>query len=111
MLKRIVMQMTGLGTALCIRLWALLTALLWNPVNSLLANFTLKFQSVVSLKYLCAKIVLSINLCRAPLITAVQSTRVVLTFASQRLIQIGLQLLTTVRQIPQHVVRLLLKGK
>ncbi len=111
MLKRIVMQMTGLGTALCIRLWALLTVRLWNPVNSLLASYTLKFQSVVNLNLLRAKILLSTKVLLALCITLVQSIRLALKLAVTTSGQIGLRLATTARQILQRVNLLRKKGK
>jgi hypothetical protein len=111
MLKRIVMQVSGLGTALCIRLWGWLITRLWNPVSSWLVSFTRKYLNVAHLLNRYARMVLSFKVLLVSLTTQVQSIKPVLITAKAKAIQIGLQLQTTARQTLLRVKALLKKGK
>ena len=111
MLKRIVMQVSGIGMDQCTRLWAWLTTRLWNPVSNWLVSFTHKYLNVDCLLNQYARMVLSFRVLLVNLITQVQSIKLVLSTAKHKLIQIGLQLQKTVRQILLLVNQLFKKGK
>jgi hypothetical protein len=111
MLKLIVMRVSGLGTALCIRLWGWLITRLWNPVSSWLVRFTLKFQNAINRLRQYVQMALSFKVLLANLTTQVRSIKPVLITAKAKVIQIGLRLQTTARQTLQRVKALLKKGK
>jgi DNA-binding transcriptional MocR family regulator len=111
MLKRIVMQLSGLGTDLSIRLWGWLTTRLWKPVSSLPASFTRKFQSAINLLNPLAQMLPNFKAWRANQITAAQSTKQEPTTAKAKVIPIGSRRQTTAPQTRQAATTASKKNK
>lgn len=111
MFMHIVTQLSGRLMALYTQVLGWLKALLCKLVSNLRVNFIQGFQNAVSLWFQLVQTVLSINRFRANLITAGQLIKAGLTTVKAKVIQIGLQLLTTVRQISQLVRQALLQIK
>jgi hypothetical protein len=106
MLKQIVMQVSGHLTALFFQVLALLKALVCKPVSYLRAKYTRISQNVRNfylLNLLRVPIGSNINLLRVNLITVGQLIKAALISVKVNLLQIGLLLLTTARQIRQLV--------
>jgi hypothetical protein len=111
MLKRIVMQVNGKMASLFTRLWAWLTTQLWSHVSNLRAKFFRKYQNVRNQRLLLALTMSSFNLWRVNLIIVAQLIKAGLSTVKAKLIQIGLLLLKTVRQIRQLVITAYKKSK
>jgi hypothetical protein len=111
MFKRIVMQLSGLVMVQFTQALAWLTALLWKVVNSLRVNCSRLFQSAVNHLNHLVKTLLNFKALLANLIIVVQSIKLVLKRAVTINGQIGQQLLTIARQIPQLVKQALKKNK
>ena len=107
MFMRIVQQVNGLLTGLYTRLSLLVKERLLPSVKQLLASIIQAFQNVASLLSQLAPTTLNIKAWPAPLTTAVQSIKAVLTTAKATAIQIGLQLQTIALQTHQRVMELL----
>jgi hypothetical protein len=106
MFMHIVMQLSGKMASLFTQAWALLMACLWSPVKRLHAKFTRLFQNARNLyllNHLRVQTVSSFSRLLVSLITVAQLIKAGLITAKQALIQTGLQLATTVRQIRQLV--------
>jgi hypothetical protein len=108
---RIVMQLSGRGTALFIQALASLKARLLNSVNKLRVSITQVSLSVGNLLNRLAKILLNFKVLLASLITAVRLIKVVLKRAVTINGRIGSQLLSIVRQTLQRVKARFKKGK
>lgn len=114
MFMHIVTQLSGRLMALYTQVLALLKALLYKLVSNLPARFTQVYQNAAKLyllNLLRVQIGSNTNRFRVSLITAGQLIKAALTNAKASLIQIGLLLLTTVRQIRQHVLTALKQKK
>lgn len=105
MLKHIVTQVSGQVTALYTQVLASLKALLWSLVNSLRASFIRAYQNVVNLFSPLVSTLLKIKALLVSLTTQVQLIKQGLKLVVTTSGQIGSQLLTTVRQIPQAVIQ------
>jgi hypothetical protein len=105
MLKHIVTQVSGQVTALFTQALASLKALLWSLVNSLRVSFILAYQNVVNLFNPLVQTLLKIKALLVSLTTQVQLIKQGLKLVVTTSGQIGSQLLTTVRQIPQAVIQ------
>jgi len=105
MLKHIVTQVSGQVTALFTQALASLKALLWSLVNSLRVSFIRAYQNVVNLFNPLVQTLLKIKALLVSLITQVQLIKQGLKLVVTTSGQIGSQLLTTVRQIPQAVIQ------
>jgi phage-related protein len=111
MFMHIVTQLSGRITALFTQALASLKALLCKLVNNLRVNITRAYQNVVSL---FSPLVLTLSKIKAlfvNLITQVQLIKQGLKLVVTTSGQIGSQLLTTVRQIPQAVIQAFKKGQ
>ena len=111
MFMHIVTQLSGRITALFTQALASLKALLCKLVNNLRVNITRAYQNVVSLFNPLVQTLLKIKALVASLITQVQSIKQGLKLVVTTSGQIGSQLLTTVRQIPQAVIQAFKKGQ
>jgi hypothetical protein len=111
MFKHIVTQVSGQVTALYTQALASLKALLWSLVNSLRASFIRAYQNVVSLFNPLVQTLLKIKALLVSLTTQVQLIKQGLRLVVTTSGQIGSQLLTTVRQIPQAVIQAFKKGQ
>jgi phage-related protein len=111
MFMHIVTQLSGQITALFTQALASLKALLCKLVNNLRVNITRAYQNVVSLFNPLVQTLLKIKALVANLITQVQSIKQGLKLVVTTSGQIGSQLLTTVRQIPQAVIQAFKKGQ
>jgi hypothetical protein len=105
MLKHIVTQVSGQVTALFTQALASLKALLWSLVNNLRVSFIRTYQNVVNLFNPLVQTLLKIKALLASLTTQVQLIKQGLKLVVTTSGQIGSQLLTTVRQIPQAVIQ------
>jgi hypothetical protein len=105
MLKHIVTQVSGQVTALFTQALASLKALLWSLVNSLRVSFIRAYQNVVNLFNPLVQTLLKIKALLVSLTTQVQLIKQGLKLVVTTSGQIGSQLLTTVRQIPQAVIQ------
>jgi hypothetical protein len=105
MLKHIVTQVSGQVTALFTQALASLKALLWSLVNNLRVSFIRAYQNVVNLFNPLVQTLLKIKALLVSLITQVQLIKQGLKLVVTTSGQIGSQLLTTVRQIPQAVIQ------
>lgn len=113
MLKQIVTQVSGHLTALFFQVLALLKALVCKPVSYLRAKYTRISQNARNfylLNLLRVPTGSNINLLRVNLITVGQLIKAALISVKVNLLQIGLLLLTTARQIRQRVLSLLKRG-
>jgi hypothetical protein len=111
MFMHIVTQLSGRITALFTQALVSLKALLWKLVNNLRASITRAYQNVVSLFS-----PLALTLSKTKALLASLTTQVLLIKQGLKLVattsgQIGSQLLTTVRQIPQAVIQAFKKGQ
>ena len=111
MFMHIVSHLSGRITALFTQALASLKALLCKLVNNLHANFIRVYQSAVNLLLPLAKTLSKIKALLASLITQVQSIKAGLKLVVTTSGQIGQLLLTTVRQIRQHVAQAFKKGQ
>jgi hypothetical protein len=111
MRMRIVMQLSGKMASLFTRLWAWLTTRLWSHVSSLLARFFRKYQNVRNQRLLLALTMSNFNHWRVNLIIVGQLIKAGLSTVKTKVIQIGLLLLTIVRQIRQLVITAYKKSK
>jgi hypothetical protein len=111
MLKRIVMQLSGQITALFTQVLVSLKALLCKLVSSLRASITQVYQSAVNLYPLHVKTLSKIKVLLASLTTQVLSIKQGLKLVATTSGQIGQLLVTTVRQIRQHVSQVFKKGQ
>jgi hypothetical protein len=112
MLKRIVMQVSGLVMVRFTTVYTQLMTCLSRTAKHLLALITQTYLSVLTLlNLLRVQIVLSFKAWVASLTTVVQSIKRVLSTAKTKAIQIGLQLQTTAHQILQRVKAQVKKGK
>jgi phage-related protein len=111
MFMHIVTQLSGRITALFTQALASLKALLCKLVNNLRVSFSQAYQNVVSLFNPLVQTLLKIKALVASLITQVQSIKQGLKLVVTTSGQIGSQLLTTVRQIPQAVIQAFKKGQ
>ena len=111
MLKRIVMQVSGIGMDLCTHLWAWLITRLWNPASNLLASYTRKFRSAINLLNPLAKTLPSFKAWAANPTTQALSIKRVLKCVVTTSGQIGSRLATTARQTLQRVKAQFKKGK
>jgi hypothetical protein len=111
MRMRIVMQLSGKMASLFTRLWAWLTTQLWNHVSNLRVVFFQASLNVASHLNRLVKILSNFKALLANLIIVVQSIKLVLKRAVIINGQIGQQLLTIARQIPQLVKQALKKDK
>lgn len=111
MLTRIVQQVNGLLMDQYTRLCSWVKAQLLPNAKQLLANITQAFLNVVNQFSRLVQTTLNIKACPVLLTTLVQSIKAVLTTAKQVVIQIGLLLQTTVRQMLQRVHLVLLQSK
>ena len=111
MFKHIVTQVSGRLTALFTQVWVSLKARLLKLANSLRASFIQVYQSAVSLLHPLAKTLLKTKALLANLTTQVLSIKQGLKLVATTSGQIGQLLVTTVRQIRQHVTQALKKGK
>jgi phage-related protein len=111
MFMHIVTQLSGQITALFTQALASLKALLCKLVNNLRVNITRAYQNVVSLFSPLVLTLSKIKALVASLITQVQSIKQGLKLVVTTSGQIGSQLLTTVRQIPQAVIQAFKKGQ
>jgi hypothetical protein len=111
MRMRIVMQLSGKMVSLFTRLWVWLTTQLWNLVSNLRVKFSQVSLNVVNLLNRLVKTLLNFKALLANLIIVVQSIKLVLKRAVTINGQIGQQLLTIARQIPQLVKQALKKDK
>jgi hypothetical protein len=111
MFMHIVTQLSGRGMALYIQVLGWLKTQLCKLANSLRVSFSQIFQSAASLLNRLAKTLLNFKVLLVSLITVVQSIKVELKRVVIISGQIGQQLVTTVRQIRQHVVQLFKKDK
>jgi hypothetical protein len=110
----IVTQLSGRLTALCTLVLGWLTARLWHPAKRLLVSFIQVFQNVRNLNHLNllrVRTMSSFNRLRVSLIIVEQLIKAGLSTAKAKVIQIGLQLATTVRQTLQRVTIVLLQKK
>ena len=105
MFKHIVTQVSGQVTALYTQVLASLKALLWSLVNNLRVSFIRAYQNVVNLFNPLVQTLLKIKALLVSLITQVQLIKQGLKLVVTTSGQIGSQLLTTVRQIPQAVIQ------
>ncbi len=108
---RIVMQLSGKMVSLCTQVLAWLKVQLWNHVNNLRVVFFQASLNVANHLNRLVKILSNFKALLANLIIVVQSIKLVLKRAVTINGQIGQQLLTTVRQIPQLVKQALKKDK
>ena len=111
MFMHIVTQLSGRITVLFTQALASLKALLCKHANNLRASFIRAYQNVVSLFNPLVKTLSKIKALVASLITQVQSIKQGLKLVVTTSGQIGSQLLTTVRQIPQAVIQAFKKGQ
>jgi hypothetical protein len=112
MLKRIVMQVSGLVMGQFTAAYLQLTTCLLKCVKRLLALITQTYHSALTLlNLLRVQIVLNFKAWVVNLTTAVQSIKRVLTTAKAKVIQIGLQLQTTARQTRRRAKPSRKKGK
>ena len=111
MLKRIVMQVSGKMAFLFTRLWVWLTTPLWNHVSNLRVKFFRRYQNVRNQQLLLVLTMSSFNLWRVNLIIVAQLIKAGLSTVKAKVTQIGLLLLTTVRQIRQRANQILKKSK
>jgi hypothetical protein len=105
MFMHIVTHLSGRLMALYTQVLASLKALLLKLVNNLRVRFTRVYQSVVSLLHPLAKTLSKIKALVASLTTQVLSIKQGLKLVVTTSGQIGQLLLTTVRQIRQHVAQ------
>ena len=103
MFMHIVTHLSGRLMALYTQVLASLKALLLKLVNSLRANFIRVYQSAVNLYPLHVKTLSKIKALLASLTTQVLSIKQGLKLVATTSGQIGQLLVTTVRQIRQHV--------
>ena len=111
MFMHIVTQVSGRLTARCTQVWVSLKARLLKLVSSLRASFIRAYQSAVSLHHLLVKTLSKTKALLANLTTQVLSIKQGLKLVATTSGQIGQLLVTTVRQIRQHVTQALKKGK
>lgn len=111
MFMHIVTQLSGRITALFTQALASLKALLCKLVSSLRVSITRVYQNVVNLFNPLAKTLSKIKALLVSLTTQVQSIKAGLKLAVTTSGQIGSLLLTTVRQIRQHVSQALKKDQ
>lgn len=110
----IVTQALGRLMALFTKVYLWIKAQLCNLAKRLLASYTRVSQSAQHqylLNLLRVQTASSFNHLRVTLTTAAQLIKAALITVKQTLIQIGLQLVATARQILQHAKNLLKKGK
>ena len=105
MFKHIVTQISGRLTALFTQALALLKELLLRLVSELLTRCILVFLSVASLYNRLVKILSKIKVLLASLTTQVLSIKQGLKLVVTTSGQLGQLLVTTVRQIRQHVAQ------
>ena len=105
MFKHIVTQISGRITVLYTQALVSLKALLSKLVNSLRVSFSQIYLSVVNLFNPLVQTLSKIKPLLASLTTQVQSIKQGLKLVVTTSGQIGSQLLTTVRQIPQAVIQ------
>lgn len=105
MFMHIVTQLSGRITALFTQALVSLKALLWKLVNNLRASIIRAYQNVVSLFSPLVLTLSKIKALAASLTTQVQLIKQGLKLVVTTSGQIGSQLLTTVRQIPQAVIQ------
>lgn len=111
MLKRIVMQLSGLVMARFTQALASLKARLYKLVSNLRVSFILASLSVASLFNHLVKTLSNFNRFRVSLTTAVQLIKAGLITVKAKLIQIGLRLATTARKTRQPAKPSRKKGK
>ena len=111
MFMHIVTQLSGRLMARSTQALASLKALLSKLVNNLRVSITRVYQSAVSLYNPLAKTLLKIKALAVSLTTQVLSIKAGLKLAATTSGQIGQLLLTTVRQIRQHVSQALKKDQ
>jgi len=111
MFMHIVTQLSGRITALFTQALASLKALLCKLVNNLRVSFSQAYQNAVNLYPLHVKTLSKIKALLASLTTQVLSIKQGLKLVATTSGQIGSQLLTTVRQIPQAVIQAFKKGQ
>jgi hypothetical protein len=112
MFMQIVTQVLGRLMAQCLTVYTLVMGLLFTLVSKLRVSITQVYQSVANLQILnlLAKIKQSINHLVAHLTIQVQLMKLGLMNVLHKVGQVGQQLLTTARQIRQHVLSLLKRG-
>jgi len=108
---RIVMQLSGKMVSLFTQVLGWLKVQLWNLVSNLRVVFSQISLNVVNLLNRLVKTLLNFKVLLANLIIVVQSIKLVLKRAVTINGQIGQQLLTIARQIPQLVKQALKKDK
>jgi len=108
---RIVMQLSGKMVSLFTQVLGWLKVQLWNLVSNLRVVFSQVSLNVVNLLNRLVKTLLNFKALLANLIIVVQSIKLVLKRAVTINGQIGQQLLTIARQIPQLVKQALKKDK
>lgn len=101
MLKRIVMHIRGLIMGQYTHRLALQATLLWHNVRHLLVSFIQAFLNVASQLRQLVLTALNTKALPVSLTTLAQSIKAVFINALRKAIQLGQQLLTTVRQTPQ----------
>jgi hypothetical protein len=101
----IVTQLSGRITALFTQALASLKALLWKLVNNLRVSITRAYQNVVSLFNPLVQTLSKIKALAASLTTQVLLIKQGLKLVATTSGQIGQLLVTTVRQIRQHVIQ------
>jgi hypothetical protein len=111
MRMRIVMQLSGKMVSLFTQVLGWLKVQLWNLVSNLRVVFSQVSLNVVNLLNRLVKTLLNFKALFANLIIVVQSIKLVLKRAVTINGQIGQQLLTIARQIPQLVKQALKKDK
>ena len=111
MLKRIVMQLSGRGTALFIQASAWLKTQLCKRANNLRVSYILASLSVGNLLRHLVKTLSSFKALAVNLITQALSIKAVLKRAATISGQIGRQLVTTARQTLQRVMKQLKQSK
>jgi hypothetical protein len=111
MRMRIVMQLSGKMVSLFTQVLGWLKVQLWNLVSNLRVVFSQVSLNVVNLLNRLVKTLLNFKALLANLIIVVQSIKLVLKRAVTINGQIGQQLLTIARQIPQLVKQALKKDK
>jgi hypothetical protein len=111
MRMRIVMQLSGKMVSLFTQVLGWLKVQLWNLVSNLRVVFSQASLNVVNLLNRLVKTLLNFKALLANLIIVVQSIKLVLKRAVTINGQIGQQLLTIARQIPQLVKQALKKDK
>jgi hypothetical protein len=111
MRMRIVMQLSGKMVSLFTQVLVWLKVQLWNLVSNLRVVFSQVSLNVVNLLNRLVKTLSNFKALLANLIIVVQSIKLVLKRAVTINGQIGQQLLTIARQIPQLVKQALKKDK